>query len=186
MARLQRLADVGEMETTLLVLPEASRVSPLNAWTSSPSGASRRRQIAEEVMITAAEESDDGEAGTSSAGSPVFSAVSDKDIPSCFSTKDKCESATGNCSGHGTCREKYSGSTNCFTCHCESTVSGSNSTTHWAGATCSKVDVSVPFWLFAGFTIFMLGIVSLAIATLFNLGEERLPGVIGAGVSKSK
>ncbi|KAL2756699.1 hypothetical protein ACRALDRAFT_1080843 [Sodiomyces alcalophilus JCM 7366] len=179
-ARLQRLADVGEMETTLVLLPEASRASPLNAWTSTRSSASRR-QLAEEVLVDA-----DAETGTSAAPSSLFSAVSEKGIPSCFSSEDKCQAATGNCSGHGACRPKYAGSTSCFTCHCESTVSGSGSVTHWAGATCGKVDLSGPFWLFAGFTILMVGIVSMSITVLFNLGEEKLPGVIGAGVSKSK
>ncbi|ROT39645.1 hypothetical protein SODALDRAFT_331754 [Sodiomyces alkalinus F11] len=193
-ARLQRLAEVGEMETTLLLLPETSRTSSLNAWTSKPSSA--RRQLAEEVMASSAAEDDEDddeqlETGTSAAAgagssSALFSAVSGKGIPACFSSQDSCQSATGNCSGHGACQPKYAGSSSCFTCHCESTVSDAGSTTHWAGATCAKVDLSAPFWLFAGFTILMLGVVSLSLTMLFNLGEEKLPGVIGAGVSKSK
>ncbi|CRK37931.1 hypothetical protein BN1708_020399, partial [Verticillium longisporum] len=35
-SRLQKLAQSGEMETTLVLLPETSRVSSLNAWSSKP------------------------------------------------------------------------------------------------------------------------------------------------------
>jgi 1,4-dihydroxy-2-naphthoate octaprenyltransferase len=46
--------------------------------------------------------------------------------------------------------------------------------------------VSVPFWLFFGFTVIMVGILSMSIGLLYSIGEEKLPGVIGAGVSRSK
>lgn len=59
--------------------------------------------------------------------------------------------------------------------------------TYWGGAACQKKDVSGPFWLFATFTVVMIGLVSWAIGLLFSIGEEKLPGVIGAGVpSKSR
>ncbi len=44
----------------------------------------------------------------------------------------------------------------------------------------------MPFWLIVGFTVTIIGAISFAIGLLFSVGEERLPGVIGAGVSKSK
>lgn len=65
-------------------------------------------------------------------------------------------------------------------------MSKAGSITHWAGGACSKQDISVQFWLFAGFTISLLTILYLAIGMLFSVGEEKLPGVIGAGVSRSK
>jgi hypothetical protein len=40
--------------------------------------------------------------------------------------------------------------------------------------------------MLAGFTITIVGAVSFAISMLFSVGEETLPGVIGAGVSRSK
>jgi 1,4-dihydroxy-2-naphthoate octaprenyltransferase len=49
---------------------------------------------------------------------------------------------------------------------------------------CQKKDVSVPFWLLAGFTIGIIGVVTFAIGLLYSIGEEKLPGVIGAGVSR--
>lgn len=51
---------------------------------------------------------------------------------------------------------------------------------------CQKEDVSVQFWLIAGFTVTIVGAVTFAIGLLFSVGEEQLPGVIGAGVSRSK
>lgn len=58
-----------------------------------------------------------------------------------------------------------------------------NRTIHWGGAACQKKDISGPFWLIVGFTVVMIGLVSWAIGMLFSIGEEKLPGVIGAGVS---
>lgn len=188
--RLQKLADAGEMETTIVLLGETTRSSTLNTWASGP--ATRRRQLAEEVMSEAAEaaaESDADDTATSPAGPFVVSGVRDKDIPACFTSKDSCENATNSCSGHGGCEDRWNGkdeSKGCFVCRCKGTKTESGSVTHWGGATCSKIDVSVPFWLFAGFTIGMLGIVSFALTMLYSVGSETLPGVIGAGVSKSK
>jgi len=51
---------------------------------------------------------------------------------------------------------------------------------------CQKEDISTQFWLIAGFTITIIGAVTFAIGLLFSVGEEKLPGVIGAGVSRSK
>jgi hypothetical protein len=53
---------------------------------------------------------------------------------------------------------------------------------YWGGAACQKKDVSGPFWLIAIFTVVMIGLVSWSIGMLFSIGEETLPGVIGAGV----
>ena len=53
----------------------------------------------------------------------------------------------------------------------------------WGGSACHKKDVSGPFWLIAIFSIVMAGLVSWAIALMYSIGEEKLPGVIGAGVS---
>ena len=137
-------------------------------------------------------EHEDEPAETSKAQEPEFfiSTNARKPIPACFGSEDSCVTGTGNCSGHGSCLNRYAkpdgsdGKEVCFTCHCLSTVSESGSLTQWAGGACSKKDVSVPFWLFFGFTILLLGILYLAIGMLFGVGEETLPGVIGAGVSR--
>lgn len=130
-------------------------------------------------------------------------------IPKCFTSLNACRNQTNSCSGHGECVDKYAlggGSGNdtalatddsparCFVCMCRateverpanSTIKGSKKI-YWGGAMCQKEDVSVEFWLLAGFTIVMIGVVSGAIGLLYSVGEEKLPGVIGAGVSRSK
>lgn len=80
----------------------------------------------------------------------------------------------------------------CFACRCEATkrtftVGESKQKAftfdYWGGAACQKEDVSGPFWLLATFSLVMVGLVAWAISMLFAIGEEKLPGVIGAGVS---
>lgn len=123
-------------------------------------------------------------------------------IPACFQSFNSCDTATNSCSGHGKCVDKYAinnggiaspnaAKGSCFVCHCLSTLNrpedeGGLSTTQWAGNMCQKIDVSVPFWLITGFTVAIVGAVAFAIGLLFSVGEEKLPGVIGAGVSRSK
>lgn len=124
----------------------------------------------------------------------------------CHSSLDDCISSTNNCSGHGACYKKYGNTKNdtvdgnhtedaqeaCFTCGCVATnatiISADGARKgytleYWGGAACHKKDVSGPFWLIAIFTVVMVGLVSWGIGLLFSIGEEKLPGVIGAGVS---
>ena len=119
-------------------------------------------------------------------------------LPVCHTSQNSCVSSTNNCSGHGHCSLK-SGSAKgedasrvCYACECEPTedhfLEGENGQPayriiYWGGAACQKKDVSGPFWLFAIFTVVMVGLVGWAIGMLFSVGEEKLPGVIGAGVS---
>jgi Domain of unknown function (DUF3844) len=186
---LARLAASGEMETMLVFIPESTRRSSINSWSTKLIDL-KPRQLAEEVMA----EPDDVEPipTTPASKRPVFPGAAAGSIPACFQSFNSCATTTKNCSGHGVCEDKYlrnDGTTPgapCFYCKCQGTVSESGSYTHWAGPICSKVDVSVPFWLFTSFTIVMIGVLAFAIGLLFGVGEEKLPGVIGAGVSKSK
>lgn len=118
-------------------------------------------------------------------------------IPRCHPSLDACNTATNNCSGHGSCFQKYGSSDgsgqSCFSCGCRATVElvgpdgKSTSTTYWGGAACNKKDISSSFWLLAGFTVVMVGVISWGIGMLYSMGEEKLPSVIGAGVtSKSR
>lgn len=179
------------MEATIILLTAVTEGSKSNSWSDKPQELRRRQD--ELPMSTGQDDDEPAPPSETSPASkhPVFY-VSSGSIPACFTSKDACSNETRNCTGHGECRNKYAnpdgsdGKTVCFTCHCMKTASNSSGVTHWAGATCSKKDISVPFWLFAGFTLFMVGILSLAIGMLFSVGEEKLPGVIGAGVAKSK
>lgn len=110
-------------------------------------------------------------------------------IQACFKTEDACNKGTGNCSGHGKCSAKYPGeAAECFSCKCHKTNedngSGGTSVYHWGGKACQKIDVSVPFWLFLSTGVILAGMVGMCITLLYNVGEEDLPGVIGAGVSR--
>ncbi|KAI0383594.1 hypothetical protein F5Y04DRAFT_250556 [Hypomontagnella monticulosa] len=114
-------------------------------------------------------------------------------LPSCFASVNACVSATNDCSGHGQCInrwEKIDTKKTCYFCHCMSTneTVGENRTGvyHWGGSACHKQDISTPFWLFAGVTIALVSTIAFSIGLLFSVGEEKLPGVIGAGVSRSK
>lgn len=189
LGQLSKLAKQGEMETTIVLVPASAESSGPSSWSDSRQEL-RRRQMSQPMPD---QDTVAGAAGaTSSQITKQQSFASVGPIPSCFGSEDACTSATGNCSGHGLCQNKYAnsdgsnGSNVCYTCHCLSTVGESGGYTHWAGSVCSKKDVSTQFWLFAGFTIVMVGILSLSIGMLFNVGEEKLPGVIGAGVSRSK
>ncbi|KAF2754321.1 hypothetical protein EJ05DRAFT_504413 [Pseudovirgaria hyperparasitica] len=109
-------------------------------------------------------------------------------LPSCFASEADCEAKTKGCSGHGQCRTKYkTDKTECWTCACEAQVhtnlDGSNKTTSFGGPACQKKDIVMPFWLFTGFTIAFLSILTWAIGLLYSMGEQELPGVINAGVS---
>lgn len=147
------------------------------------------------MVIPAAEEDE-----SSSLASGAFVADTPAQINlGCFTSFNSCVSATNNCTGHGACIDKYAASTSngqsgdrqCFVCACGITKSNPDKPdedlhTHWGGAYCQKIDVSSPFWLLAGTTLLLVGVVTGSIVLLFNVGEEKLPGVIGAGVSRSK
>ncbi|RYP67749.1 hypothetical protein DL771_007082 [Monosporascus sp. 5C6A] len=185
LANLKSRAVNGEMETVILLL----------APTSAGSEDLRRRQTTQEQVMR----EDDADPGSStstddgaSSSKPAFSfAASSTVIPSCFTSYDACMSGTSNCSGHGDCGDRFAASgkeNSCFVCRCLQTTEkdskGRESIYHWGGAACQKIDISTPFWLFAGVTIALLGTITFAVGLLFGVGEEPLPGVIGAGVSR--
>ncbi|KAH6853113.1 hypothetical protein B0I37DRAFT_332914 [Chaetomium sp. MPI-CAGE-AT-0009] len=204
-SRLDKFVADGDLDVMLVVLPESSRSSKLNHWSAAAAAGSdlRRRRDAEMVIS----DQDNTQAKTTSApanapteggGSPPRRT---KAIPQCFPSLKSCMAGTDSCSGHGDCVDKYArGNTSasaeaasCFTCVCKASVveredsrTKGRKTVHWGGNMCQKEDISVQFWMIAGFTITIIGAVSFAISLLFGVGEEALPGVIGAGVSRSK
>jgi hypothetical protein len=115
-------------------------------------------------------------------------------VPFRFENLDECQSVTKNCTGHGKCSRIFSTGgdkkTELFQCMCKPTVEtskdGKKSTYQWAGNACQKIDVSIPFWLLAGTSVFLLTAISLGIGMLYSMGNEELPSVIGAGVSGPK
>lgn len=63
---------------------------------------------------------------------------------------------------------------------------GSVKTVQWGGPACQKKDVSVPFWLLAGFSVLLVSAISWGVGLLYSVGSEELPSVIGAGVAMGK
>jgi hypothetical protein len=109
-------------------------------------------------------------------------------IPSRYRSVDACMKTTGNCTGHGECKNLGAGGDTTFGCVCNKpevrkNSDGSKKTTYYGGSACQKKDLTTPLWLLAGTTIFLISVVSAGIALLYSIGTEELPSVIGAGVS---
>lgn len=179
------------METTLVLLPASGEAKQ---W-SDKAQELRRRQSPSEQVISAYTKPTESEAPSSPSdeGTVFYASTKPSSVPACFKSEESCNTGTNNCSEHGNCVNKYAkadgseGKEVCYVCHCLSTVDDkTGSLTHWAGPTCAKQDISVSFWLFAGFTLLMVLVLSMSIGMLFNVGEQKLPGVIGAGVSRTK
>ena len=195
LSRLENFVGNGDLEVVLALLPESSRSSKLNHWSVAAAGPPdlRRRRDAETVI------SDQENSNRNAHPAAKSAARGTKPIPQCFASANSCMAQTNSCSGHGECVNKYgsdsgnstapSTAASCFACVCKATVvelPKGQKRTYWGGNMCQKVDVSVPFWLITGFTVTIVGAVTFAIGLLFSVGEEQLPGVIGAGVSRSK
>lgn len=179
------LANAGKIEATVVLLPETS-ANAKPSWSDKPQ--ELRRRQAEQIISShnkAASSSISHAPASASTPAPLL-----KQIPSCFSSQESCIKATGNCSSesgsqqNGLCINKYGDVPEnpkegdvCFVCRCREGK---------GGPACSKQDISAPFWLFFGFTVVIVSVLWMAISLLFSVGEEKLPGVIGAGVSRSK
>ena len=193
--RLLSFVAKGDLEATVVLIPESSRASAIHTWHSTSDSASdlKRRDFKEHVIV---EDANDKitEKRPVAVASSISNPAQNRGIPQCFTTESSCASQTNNCSGHGDCINKYGNNskTICFVCSCKPTVRDTKSKVlpqeivEWGGAMCQKEDISAQFWLLTGFTITIIGAVSFALGLLFNMGQEKLPGVIGAGVSRSK
>ncbi|KAI0539778.1 hypothetical protein GGR58DRAFT_512149 [Xylaria digitata] len=189
LAALKSNANEGLMETTIVFLDEKS---------SSNGDELRRRQLQSQKEKTMEQPSTPGTTFVSSthgSSDKVFDALAGRPtvVPNCFASQNACETATSSCSGHGVCVDRWgkdNTDNSCFFCHCGKTVDedakGRKEVFYWGGAMCQKRDISTPFWLFAGVTITLVATIAFSIGLLFSVGEEKLPGVIGAGVSRSK
>ena len=103
----------------------------------------------------------------------------------CFASQTKCMKNTYGCFRHGKCEESTR-QAGCWQCSCESTKDNYGIETFWTGAMCQKADVSIEFWMFVGVTIVIVLAVGGGLVMLVGVGNEPLPGVLGAGVVKSK
>jgi hypothetical protein len=203
--QLLSFAKMGEMNIVVVLMPESSRFSksPAKPWgVYEIVKGWNRRQVSEEPITDSPSESPSSPTvfskqfkASNASDNSTFEPITGVN-PMCHSSLDSCVSSTNNCSGHGACYKKY-GSANdttgaCFTCGCMITnetfkYNDGHRTgwryQSWGGSACHKKDVSGPFWLIGIFSVVMVGLVSWAIGLMYSIGEEKLPGVIGAGVS---
>ncbi|KAJ4398120.1 hypothetical protein N0V85_006373 [Neurospora sp. IMI 360204] len=205
LSRLNKFVSSGDLEALLVLMPESSRSSKLNQWSvkAATGSSDLRRRFNSETVIA-----DDSARGANAGAAPTQPPVSrptksllqtaaKKAIPQCFTSEKSCVDQTGNCSGHGQCVNKWggkngsteAGGASCFVCKCLATMDNrpgaqakGDKTQHWGGNMCQKEDVSMQFWLIAGSTITLIGAIAFAIGLLFEVGEEKMPGVLGAGV----
>jgi hypothetical protein len=119
-------------------------------------------------------------------------------VPACFASEDACKTNTNGCSGHGACVNKWAirkdeeeerkrdekPPRECWACRClKETATG---TTHFGGAMCEKIDISVPTAMFVGVVIFLVTMVAGAISLLVQVGNAPMPSILGAGGAAKK
>ncbi|THU86553.1 hypothetical protein K435DRAFT_763253 [Dendrothele bispora CBS 962.96] len=111
-------------------------------------------------------------------------------ISTCFTSADVCTNVTSSCSGRGQCVEASKSGRTCFVCACSATQTGEGSqvkTTHWAGESCEKKDVSGPFVLFVGTAVVMILLAVGSVSLLYGVGEQSLPPtLLGTAVTVKK
>lgn len=114
---------------------------------------------------------------------PVTGAEQFADNSVCYASRSKCMTDTFGCFRHGTCKEQTEG---CFKCVCGTTKDNFGVETQWTGNMCQKSDVSLEFWMFFGIGLLTFFALGGGLTMLIGVGMEELPGVLGAGVVKSK
>jgi Domain of unknown function (DUF3844) len=190
---LTSLAKSQQMNVIVVLMPESSWSTKSNnsygAYEKPPQKHFSRRELPEEPITETQTTSSGANAPTSSSSPEYIRGVA----PLCYTSLESCISSTNSCSGHGECYKKTNGTdstASCFSCQCkpqEETRTSDGKTyrwiTYWGGGACQKQDISVPFWLLASFTVALVGVIGWSIGMLYSVGEEKLPGVIGAGVS---
>lgn len=189
-----QLAD-QHVPVTVLLVPAGTRSSEWGTY-SMPNAQSslRKRQSSHRVEVE--EPLSASFAAPAAASSPITRPGGSNSsspsplpgiLPACYSSQRLCESTTRRCTGHGSCKLKYTNhddkkGTECWSCSCVSTKNDGK-TTQWGGPACQKKDISVEFWLIALFSIGMVALVGFAVGSVWSMGDEELPSVIGAGVS---
>jgi hypothetical protein len=208
--KLLRYAENEDMNTMVVLMPESSRSSngvknPYGSYETAiqsqvvrARGRSAEEPMTESPVVLPTPKQLSQQASSSS--SKNLSRSASKPIrgvlPACFASRDICMSMTNNCSARGECYKKFGNVDSkggCFTCGCRAqnqtfAFDGKNRTTltYWGGAACQKEDISSPFWLITIFSVVMVGLVTWGVGLMYSIGDEKLPGVIGAGVSSSK
>ncbi|MBE3041367.1 DUF3844 domain-containing protein [Candidatus Bathyarchaeota archaeon] len=194
--KLAHFAETGEMETTVVLLPESSRKSSLSTWWTRPTTL-HRRQSSETVLS-----SNENPSASKPTAANTTSRPKKYVPPLCFISKDACMNKTNNCSdGQGKCEDAWATGDNkgrkwqkgdeklpCFKCECKKTRSKSNKSTitSWAGPMCDKTDVSTSTNLFLGTALVLFGALALGFKMMYDVGYAPLPPILEAGVIAKK
>ncbi|KAF9507339.1 hypothetical protein BS47DRAFT_1488887 [Hydnum rufescens UP504] len=99
-------------------------------------------------------------------------------VSECFTSSDACSNNTDTCSGHGECVAVSRAGKTCYSCVCSTTADSRGRKTSWAGSKCERMDVSMPFILLAGSTIFLIAIGIGSIQLLYSIGDATLPSTL--------
>ncbi|CCD44045.1 hypothetical protein ACHAO1_008914 [Botrytis cinerea] len=177
--RLTKFASKAEMNVIVVLMPESRRGSGSYGSYTKPSQKklSSRQQFEEPMAEFVDHQVQEAPTSNSSRNNNT---VIKTTLPVCHASLDSCISSTNNCSSMGACYKKYtSQSGDCFACMC-GVDSGRG------GSACQKQDISGPFWLIFISSSVLVGLVAWGIGMLYSIGDEKLPGVIGAGVSSGK
>jgi hypothetical protein len=189
---IQALAASNKMETVLMAVPASASLSSRSEYNKQRRALdTTQEQVINEDDKPKSEHVDSSRPSTSDFHN--FATRPKGRVPAVFASRNACETTTDFCSGHGRCFNKFSSTSKnqAWSCRCNSTYESdhggkSNTMYNWGGNACEKIDISIPFWLILGFTVTIIGVVGASISLLFSVGEEKLPGVIGAGVSRGK
>jgi hypothetical protein len=178
--RLASFATSGAQESTIVLLPSTAK-SPRSP--SKHTNFARQSPEEEEEALSIPSFPQLSTMKSNSSHPPKLAPGTF--LPMCFSSEPLCTNATNSCSGHGSCSTKYAG---CYACRCSRTIvryndDGTTKSVQWGGTACEKKDISMEFWLFAGFGVAMTALVAGGIGMLYIMGAEELPSVIGAGVA---
>ncbi|KAL5345749.1 hypothetical protein ACLOAV_009503 [Pseudogymnoascus australis] len=178
--------EKGDLEATFLLMTPGQtnrfKKQPWGSYSLPTSDSDIRKRQQEQPMSDVVSSS-----SSSTISGPQPTSTPIRGLPPlCYTSLESCTTSTQNCSGHGACFRKFGpakdeSGASCFACKCygpDKTRKG-----HWGGAACQKQDISAQFWIIAGFSALLIGIVSYAIGMMFSIGSEKLPGVIGAGVA---
>ncbi|QSZ36407.1 hypothetical protein DSL72_006284 [Monilinia vaccinii-corymbosi] len=177
--RLTKFASKAEMNVLVILMPESRRGSGSYGSYVRPSQKklSNKKQREEPMAEFVDHQVPKASKSNSSHKNNTFIKTT---LPVCHASLESCISSTHNCSSNGACYKKFaSQSGDCFACRC-----GSDSGR--GGSACQKRDISGPFWLIFISSLVLVGLVSWGIGMLYSIGDEKLPGVIGAGVSSGK
>ncbi|ODV78856.1 uncharacterized protein CANTADRAFT_37194, partial [Suhomyces tanzawaensis NRRL Y-17324] len=102
----------------------------------------------------------------------------------CFISEEACKVSTSDCASHGVCSKIGGG---CWSCLCSPSFNKTTQrTTKWAGADCSKQDISAQANLFLWTTLGLLTLLVGGLQLLYSVGSEALPGVLDAATSSKK